>query len=165
MAELTYRAVSADDGPSLAVVLSEPRVARWLRPLGNAAPFTLAECAARAVEDAAHWAAHGFGPWVALDSHVVVGHGGLRHRVLNGRAELEVAWAVVASRWGQGVATAIGRTAIAFARRLGVDEIVAFTRVDNLASLRVMEKLSMTREHEFQHAGHPHVLARVNVSG
>ena len=165
MAELTYRAVSADDGPSLAVILAQAEVARWLRPVGNPAPFSLAECAARAVEDAAHWAAHGFGPWVVLEGHEVLGRGGLRYRVLNGRAELEVAWAVAAPRWGQGVATAIGRKAISFARELGVGEVVAFTRVDNVASLRVMEKLAMTREREFQHAGHPHVLARARVSG
>ncbi len=165
MGELAYRAVSAEDGASLAVVLSDPEVARWLRSAGSVAPFSPAECAHKASEDAAHWAAHGFGSWIVLDEGAVVARGGPRFRVLDGRAELEIAWAVVSSRWGQGIATAVGRAAMSAAAERGAAEVVAFTRTDNVASLRVMEKLSMTREREFLLAGLPHVLARASIAG
>jgi hypothetical protein len=38
--------------------------------------------------------------------------------------------------------------------------VVAFTRVDNLASRRVMAHLGLTCEREFTYAGLPHVLYR-----
>jgi hypothetical protein len=38
--------------------------------------------------------------------------------------------------------------------------LVAYTRADNAASRRVMDKLGLTYEREFEHAGYPHVLYR-----
>ncbi len=42
----------------------------------------------------------------------------------------------------------------------GITDVVAFTRVDNIASRRVMDKLGLTHERDFEHAGYPHVLYR-----
>ena len=163
MPELSRRAFSDDDGPVLMGVLGVPEVARWLLPAGRAQPHSEAECAARARAGAAHWRAHGFGPWIVGEQGRTLACGGLGLRLLDGSAELELAWAVVPDAWGRGIATAIGHEALALAAARGAREAVALSRADNLASRRVMDKLGMAPSRELQHAGFPHVLYRVEV--
>ena len=75
-----------------------------------------------------------------------------------GRAEVEIGWTVASDHWGQGIATELGGDALRRARTLGLQRIVAFTRRDNVRSRRVMEKLGLELEREFEHARLPHVL-------
>ncbi len=144
-------------------VLGVPEVARWLLPAGRSQPHSEAECATRARAGAAHWRAHGFGPWIVGERGRTVACGGLGLRLFDGRPELELAWAVVPGAWGRGIATAIGREALALAAARGAREAFALTRADNLASRRVMDKLGMAPASKLQHAGLPHVLYRVEV--
>jgi len=160
---LDLRPTQAGDGPALHAMLSDPEVARWLRPAGVTGPFSAAESEGWAARDAGHWAAHGFGPWLVSDGDVAVGHGGLRRTVADGRGEVEIGWFVARDRWGEGIATEIGRRALTLAADWGITSVVAFTRDDNAASERVMIKLGMTFEKHFGHAGLPHVLYRVLV--
>jgi RimJ/RimL family protein N-acetyltransferase len=65
---------------------------------------------------------------------------------------VEVAWRLHRHYWSQGYATEAARAAIDDGfTRLGLNEIVAFTTLQNLASRRVMERLGMTRTVEFDH--------------
>jgi ribosomal-protein-alanine N-acetyltransferase len=154
------RPVEPGDAPALHALLSDPEVAVWLRPRGVTGPFTLAECEAMVPTAVAHWAAHGFGSWLAWDGDACAGRCLLKHSIANGRGEVEVGWAVARSYWGRGLATAMGRHALTVAAEHRIANVVAFTRVDNLASQRVMQKLGLTYEREFEHAGLPHVLYR-----
>ena len=159
----TLRPQSEDDTPGLLDLLSDPEVAFWLRPSGVSGPFTRAECEQMVRRGVAHWQAHGFGPWLAWDGDACIGRGLLKHTILDGRGEVEAGWTVARSRWGTGIATAMGRHALATAVEHGVTSVVAFTRTDNGASQRVMEKLGMTFEREITHAGLPHVLHRITL--
>lgn len=163
MPELSLRPFSEEDGPALMSILGAPKVARWLLPAGRVHPNSEAECAARASAGAAHWRAHGFGPWIVGERGRTVACGGLGLRLLDGSAVLELAWAVIPDAWGLGIATSIGQEALAVAAARGAREAVALTRVDNLASRRVMDKLGMIAAQELQHAGFPHVLYRAEV--
>ena len=63
--------------------------------------------------------------------------------------EIEVGWVVAVDARGRGLATEAAAAVIAYAfDTLGVDEVVAYTSPGNAASLRVMEKLGMTRRGE-----------------
>lgn len=83
----------------------------------------------------------------------------------------EVGWRFSPEHWGKGYATEGARAALDFAfKELGWDEVVAITAVPNLRSVRVMERLGMTRNpnDDFDHPrieeGHPlrrHVLYRI----
>jgi RimJ/RimL family protein N-acetyltransferase len=67
----------------------------------------------------------------------------------------------VPERWRQGLATELARAAVEVAfDDLDLDEIVAFTLPDNIASRRVMEKAGFTYDRDIQRAGIPHVLYR-----
>ena len=82
---------------------------------------------------------------------------------------VEVAWRLSRQHWGQGYAVEAARAAIADGfSRAGLGEIVAMTALGNTASLRVMERVGMTRSIEFDYPGHPegsplrrHVLYRL----
>ena len=157
---LDLRPVQPADASALHALMSDPEVARWLRPKGQSGPFSMQECEAMAVRDAAHWATHGFGPWLAWDGDIGAGRCLLEHSVVDGRAEVEIGWAVASRFWGRGVGTAMGRHALAAGAQHGIANFVAFTRVDNVASRRVMEKLGLAYERDFDHAGYPHALYR-----
>jgi [ribosomal protein S5]-alanine N-acetyltransferase len=157
---LDLRPVRPADAPALHALMSDPDVARWLRPKSRSGPFSPEECEAMAGRDAAHWAVHGFGPWLAWEGSMCSGRCLLEHSVVDGRGEVEIGWAVASRYWGRGVGTAMGRHALAASAERGIANLVAYTRVDNVASRRVMEKLGLTHERDFEHAGYPHVLYR-----
>ncbi len=82
---------------------------------------------------------------------------------------VEVGWRLSADHWGRGFATEAANAAIRFGfEQLGLQEIVSFTVPANVRSRRVMEKLGMRLDAEFEHPrlpeGHPlrrHVLYRL----
>lgn len=67
---------------------------------------------------------------------------------------VEVGWRLVFEHWGKGYAPEAARAVLKDGfERHGLSEIVSFTARVNLKSIRVMEKLGMTRnpEDDFQH--------------
>ena len=145
----------------LSILLRDPRVARTLTADGG--PPSEAELTAGLTDKIRHWERHGFGLWLLRErsTGTMVGRGGLQYTFVGGREEIEVAWAIVPERWGQGLATelALASVMVAF-NDLGLDEIVAFTLPDNIASRRVIEKSGFSYERELVHVGLDHVLYR-----
>ncbi len=150
-----------EHGDELAVLLRDPRVAATM--FADARPPSDAELDAMMEQKLEHWERHGFGLWLLRDRDTgeMVGRGGLQHTYVGGREEVEVGWAIVPARWGQGLATelALASVAVAF-DDLGLDEIVAFTLPHNVASRRVMEKAAFVYDREIVHKGLDHVLYR-----
>lgn len=115
-----------------------------------------------------HWERYGFGIWVFRDGRdgSFVGRGGLRNVRVDGEDEVELSYALRAGYWGRGLATEMAGAILEVAfGRLGLEEVVAFTLPTNRASRRVMEKNGFRYERDIVHAGLPHVLYRLTVSG
>ncbi len=75
---------------------------------------------------------------------------------------VEVGWAVASDCWRRGYATEAGAEAVRIGfEDLGLDELVSFTLVDNVASQGVMKKLGFVYERDVEHVGLPHVLYRL----
>src|SRR3712207_779679 len=90
-----------------------------------------------------------------------VGRGGLNHAWIGGRDELEIGWAVVPERQGEGLATELARIAVHAAFEVArKPDIVSFTLPHNAASRRVMEKAGLAFEKDVDYKGRPHVLYR-----
>ncbi|MBV8954055.1 MAG: GNAT family N-acetyltransferase [Solirubrobacterales bacterium] len=143
----------------------DPRVARTLELTGE--PPSQAQIFERLSAKIAHWERYGFGLWLLRDrrSGAMVGRGGLQHTFVAGRAEIEVGWAIVPARWGQGLATEMAHAAVAAAfDELALREIVAFTLPHNTASRRVMEKAGFVFERSIIHVGMQHVLYRRHLA-
>jgi [ribosomal protein S5]-alanine N-acetyltransferase len=110
-----------------------------------------------------HWERHGYGLWVLRDDRGrFVGRAGIRHLVIEGRPEIELAYSLLADYWGRGLATEIASALLDIAwTQLSLPNLVAFTMVENLASQRVMQRVGFSFEREFEHAGVPCVLYRI----
>ena len=85
---------------------------------------------------AAFHAAHGYGwyAWLERDSGVLVARGGLQPATVDGAEEIEVGWAVLPERWGQGLATELGAAPASRWRSASWPaDVVSFTLPDNIA--------------------------------
>lgn len=121
------------------------------------------------------WTALGYGLWAVerLDNGRFVGYVGLWPAAFPAHftPAVEVGWRLAADQWGHGYATEGARAALAYAfDTIGIEEIVSFTSVLNVRSIKVMERLGMQRDvaGDFEHPnvpeGHPtrpHVLYRI----
>jgi ribosomal-protein-alanine N-acetyltransferase len=63
----------------------------------------------------------------------------------------EIGWWLARRWWGQGLATEAARSALHHAfEQAGLQRIISIARPENMASTRIMEKIGMTRECEFE---------------
>ncbi len=144
---------------------SDKRVMATLSADGN----TFSEDQSRAFLNRAadHWKSYGFGLWIFRQSTEsdFVGYGGIKHANVEGRDQIELAYAIRSEHWRKGLATEISIAAL----KLGFDtmhleQIVAFTLPHNKASRSVMEHCGFTYQRDFTHANLPHVLYTLNAS-
>jgi RimJ/RimL family protein N-acetyltransferase len=116
----------------------------------------------------AHFDEHGYGLWAVEADGAFVGFTGLVWQTYDASftPALEVGWRLARHAWGHGWATEAATAALA----RGLEEVgsvVSTTALTNVRSQRVMQRLGMRRELEFDHPrvpeGHPvrpHVLCR-----
>ncbi len=104
----------------------------------------------------ANLADRGWGLWAAerRDTGAFIGFIGLN--VPGFEADftpcVEVGWRLAREHWGVGFAPEGAREAVRFGfEELGLEEIVSFTTVGNHNSRRVMEKIGMRLDREFDH--------------
>ena len=147
---------------------ADPLVMRYL-----AGVLTREESDAYVDRTEAHLADHGFCKWAveAPDVAPFIGAVGLSWVKFESTftPAVEVAWRLHRRFWGMGYATEAARASIDDGfKRVGLTEIVAFTALANMPSMRVMERLGMTRTIEFDHPAlqpeHPsrrHILYRL----
>jgi ribosomal-protein-alanine N-acetyltransferase len=115
-----------------------------------------------------HWDRHGYGLWAFRDraNGRFVGRAGLYNTHVGGNDEVELAYALVAEYWNQGLATEMAEAILKVAfGQLHMTDLVCFTLTTNRASRRAMEKAGFEYERDVVHAGLPHVLYRVTASG
>jgi RimJ/RimL family protein N-acetyltransferase len=161
-----------DDFELFAAMSADPRTMQYLVPFADSAAIETWVAAARD-----HLQREGFGKFaVELVGEApfigVVGLDPVRADLPFAPA-VEALWRLAPAYWGQGYALEAARAVVddGFARA-GLEEIIAYTVVDNRRSRHVMERLGMTRDttgdFDFLHPrlpdGHPlhrHVLYRL----
>lgn len=162
----------ADRSP-FAELNADPDVGRWLSG-------TLDRAGSDALVDRieAGWEQHGFGLFAVevVDGAPLIGFVGLSRPTFDAHftPAVEIGWRLSPSAWGRGYATEGAEAVLGFAfDRVGLDEVVSFTAVDNVASRRVMERIGLRHDpaDDFDHprldAEHPlrrHVLYRLTAS-
>lgn len=166
---LILRRWQDSDLPLFAEQNADPLVMRFLNGV-----LTRQESDAYVKRAERHFAETGFGKWAVEAPGVTpfLGAVGLKRIPFEASftPAVEVAWRLHRSYWGQGYATEAARAAIedGFAR-VGLTEVVALTALGNTPSIRVMQRLGMTRAIEFDHPNLPdgsplrrHVLYRLS---
>jgi RimJ/RimL family protein N-acetyltransferase len=115
----------------------------------------------------AHFETHGFGPFAAelRSSGELAGFVGLFIPSFEAYFTpcVEIGWRLAARFWNQGLATEGAKAVLELAfGPLALPDVVSFTTVANRPSRRVMEKIGLEYEGEFDHPGLPdgHFLRR-----
>ena len=164
-ARLLLREWRDEDREPFAAMNADPQVMEHFP-----APLTREESDAFADRIETHFTEHGYGLWALEDQTGFVGFTGLSWATFDApfNPSLEVGWRLARSAWGKGYATEAATAALQRGFR-EVGSITSFTAVVNVRSWRVMERIGMHREGEFDHPrvpeGHPvrrHVLYRAD---
>jgi ribosomal-protein-alanine N-acetyltransferase len=112
---------------------------------------TPAESRASLERNLTHWDRFGFGLWVLRDMATgrVAGTAGLRHRDLEGVAEVELRCALFPECWGRGLGTDAARACVTIGRDwLGLASVVGLAHRESVASQRVLVKAGLVFERE-----------------
>jgi len=111
----------------------------------------------------AHWDQHGFGLWVLRTRDgAFAGRAGIRHIIVDGVDEIEIAYTFKRNLWGQGLASeiAIALTEIGLSQ-LGLPSLIGLVSVKHGASRRVLEKANYVLEKSTTHHGEDVVIYRI----
>jgi ribosomal-protein-alanine N-acetyltransferase len=141
---LHFRRFTPDDLYALAVLRSDPDV---MKHIGPRRPESIEEVQAALSKILAHWAQHGFGRWVLLSkpNKSVIGMCGLSY--LDDTGEVEIGYGLAKEYWGIGLASEAATAVMNYGfEQLRLDRIVAVVWPENIASIRVLEKLGMRKE-------------------
>jgi RimJ/RimL family protein N-acetyltransferase len=162
---LHLRPPSPDDRALYHTHFTQPPIERWLRP-PPLPPFNAGAIDELVEGDRTHWSDHGFGPWLLIErkSGAFAGRGGLHWTVVEETAMVELAWSIEPRLHNRGYATETAEAAIARARELQIEELVALVLPANLASRRVAEKTGCEVIGEVSHASLPHLLFKREIS-
>lgn len=144
---LALRGWRDEDVDPFAALCADPAVMRFV---GRGEPLDRAQAEASLAAIRDHWIRHGFGLWAAEEraNGELAGFIGLA--MLNDRSgEVEIGWRLRRAAWGRGLATegAMEARDHAFGE-LDLPRLVALVHPENTASLRVAEKLGMSRDRE-----------------
>jgi RimJ/RimL family protein N-acetyltransferase len=135
----------ARDGAAIAAVNADPEVMRFI---GEGTVLDRAASDALLVRIEREWEERRFGLWAVEEDGTLLGFCGLTVPMFLPEVlpAVEVGWRLGRAAWGRGVATEAARAAIAFGfEDRGMAEIVSIVDSGNARSVRVCEKLGMTR--------------------
>ncbi|MEX1131912.1 MAG: GNAT family N-acetyltransferase [Flavobacteriales bacterium] len=138
-ARLYLREMTLDDAEHAFRLNSDPEV---VRHTGDG-PFASVEAAREFLADYPDYRLNGFGRWAVLrrSDNVWLGWCGLK-RHANG--DVDLGYRLLREHWGQGYATEAGYACLELGfGRFGLDTIIGRVARENLASVRVLEKLAM----------------------
>jgi len=143
---LTLRTFTRDDLPLYHALNADPEVYRWLGGAALTREWS---------DEIAEWANHCYETerlgLLAVErtaDGTFLGMCGLHHQE-SFPDEVEAAWRLASTHWGQGYATEAARAWLAYGfTTLALPRVISTTDHDNLRSRAVMERLGMTYTHD-----------------
>lgn len=148
---LIIRSFEEEDFPEFSLMCADPAVMEFF-------PSTLNEEESKKLYDriCTHYETYGYSLYsvVRKDTGEWIGFTGL----LNVPFEchfapaVEIGWRLKSSCWGKGFATEAAEKVLDYAfSELQLDEVVSFTATINLRSIKVMERIGLTKDEDFDH--------------
>ena len=131
---------------------SDPAVLRYV----HVEPLASVEQALESLRSRplADYRKHGFGRWACVlkATGEVVGWSGLKR--LDDLEEVDLGYWLMPAFWGRGLATEAGRAVLKYGfESLRLEQIIGLVDPANVASVRVLEKVGMTRAGVLEHRG------------
>lgn len=133
-----------DDVDPYAAMCADPEV---MRHMGDGSTLTREDAWRQMAMFIGHWQLRGFGMWAVEERETqrFIGRVGLHQP--EGWPGLEVGWMLARDTWGCGYATEAGRASLDHAWNVvGAQHVISVIAPDNVASLRVAERLGETPE-------------------
>jgi RimJ/RimL family protein N-acetyltransferase len=155
---LTAEKLRDDDLADLVALHLDAEVSRYLGGV-RSAETTKTYLAA----NMAHWDQHGFGLWaLRTKDGEFAGRAGIRHILVDGIDEIEIAYTFKRDLWGQGLASEIAAalTHIGLSQ-LALPSLIGLVFVEHGASRRVLEKSNYILEKSATHHGEDVVIYRI----
>ena len=148
---LLLRAWQSSDAAPFAALNADPEVTRYLT-----GPMRRDESDDLMARIRAHWRDHGFGLYAVevKESGAFAGFVGLAipSFLPDVLPAVEVGWRLAREHWGKGYATEGARASMRFGfDELGLRQIISIIDPDNAASIRVAERLAMSRGRDRTH--------------
>ena len=141
----------AADWTALRPIATDPEVMRYIT---GGVPWTDEQIQAFVDRQMKLYSERGFCRWklVAKPARETIGFCGVGF--MHATEDPEIGWWLARPYWGRGLATEAARAALEDAfERAGLSRIVSIARPANTASIRIMEKLGLTFECEFEIEG------------
>ncbi|WP_027419609.1 GNAT family N-acetyltransferase [Crocinitomix catalasitica] len=136
---LILRELSIEDAVDFFRLNEDPEVLKYTGDL----PFESVSEAKIFLENYNEYALNGFGRWAVIDkeTHQFLGWCGLK---LNEEGLVDLGFRFYQNQWGKGYATEAAQASINYGlKQLGLNEIIARAAIENVASIKVLEKLNM----------------------
>jgi RimJ/RimL family protein N-acetyltransferase len=147
---LMFKKFSAADAQGFYELNLDPEVIRYTGDM----PFLSIAEAEAFILSYDHYDRHGYGRWSVFlnDSSEYIGFCGLNYS--QKKMEVDVGFRFIRAHWGKGYATEAARASLQHGfNEYGLDRIVGRAMKENAASLRVLEKLGMRFQKEFDEEG------------
>jgi ribosomal-protein-alanine N-acetyltransferase len=145
---LRLRVFNLADLDELALIFSDPEVMKYIGTEGK--PMSRDETEKALDVFVSDWEKYGFSRWAVClkESGRLIGCCGLK--LLEGTPE--VIYVLARDYWGRGYGSEAAKTSLRYGFEcLGLDQIVAVTRHENVRSQRVMSRIGMRYEKEILH--------------
>ena len=129
---------------------SDPEVIRYT----GDPPFESVKEATAFLDNYDHFEKYDRGRWAVVDrsSDEVLGWCGLKFHADTG--DNDIGYRLFRKQWNKGYATEASHLALQYGfRRLGLDSIIARAVKENVASIKVMQKLGLEYEQDFEEHG------------
>lgn len=156
---LTLRMLRESDLDDYAEMCGDAEVMRYL---GDGKPMDRGMAWRNLAMMLGHWSLRGYGQWAAAErsSGVLVGRIGFWHP--DGWPDFEIGWTLRRSFWGQGYATEGAREVLKLAfTQMERPYIISLIRPENLASIRVAERLGERLVGTIELLGSPALMYRI----
>lgn len=136
---LIFKEFHQNDAPQLYLLNADPEVIKYT----GDPPFESIEDAQKFVENYDHYQKYGFGRWATFlkSNNEFIGWCGIK---LNEQGDHDLGFRFYKKHWGKGFATEAAKACLDHGfNKLGLNAIIGRAANENLASIRVLEKLGM----------------------
>ncbi|HLJ30055.1 MAG TPA: GNAT family N-acetyltransferase [Candidatus Angelobacter sp.] len=150
---LALRHFTMEDLQPLAAMHCNPEVSRFIGGVK-----TLEQTRQRLLGWMEEYKRYGFAKWAVIlrSTGEFIGRCGLSLEQFDDTSEWELGWTLARAYWGQGYATEAAEAAMQHCFRvLGHSRLISLIRPQNLASIRVAQRLGMQYERQVQWNGAP----------
>lgn len=159
---LRLRPLTLNDLDALAALYRDPDVRRFF-PEGTLTRAQTSEELEWIID--VYYGQHGYGLWATIykETGAFIGRCGLIPWKMEGQLQVEVAYLLDKAYWGQGLATeaALAIRDYGF-ERLGLSRLICMVYPQNLASVRIAQKMGMILEREAEDEKGPYLIYSMN---